>query len=94
LYTVGSNVAGVCLYRDGKVVLTFEKVFDVIQEANEEKIPEATTNTTLIEKEYNEIVCYTVELTNTIDGYMITLGGNLNDEPYIFNCMASFQAYK
>ena len=33
-YSVGSNVAGVSLYREGKVVTTFEKVFDVIQEAH------------------------------------------------------------
>ncbi len=34
-YTVGSNAAGVALYRDRKVVTTFKKVFDVIQEAHQ-----------------------------------------------------------
>ncbi len=33
-YSVGSNVAGVMLYRKGKVATTFEKAFDVIQEAH------------------------------------------------------------
>jgi hypothetical protein len=33
-YTVGNNIAGRCLYRDGLVVVTFEEVFDVIREAH------------------------------------------------------------
>jgi hypothetical protein len=34
IYQLGSNVDGHCLYRNGKVVTTFEKIFDVILEAH------------------------------------------------------------
>jgi hypothetical protein len=33
-YSVGKNIAGHCLYRDGLNVLTFEEVFDIIREAH------------------------------------------------------------
>ncbi len=33
-YSVGNNIAGCCLYRDGLVVVTFEEVFDIIREAH------------------------------------------------------------
>lgn len=33
-YSVGNNIDGRCLYRDGLVVVTFEEVFDVIREAH------------------------------------------------------------
>ncbi len=33
-YSVGNNIDGHCLYRDGLVVVTFEEVFDVIREAH------------------------------------------------------------
>jgi hypothetical protein len=33
-YSVGNNIAGCCLYRDGLVVVTFKEVFDIIREAH------------------------------------------------------------
>lgn len=33
-YSLGNNIAGRCLYRDGLVVVTFEEVFDIIREAH------------------------------------------------------------
>jgi hypothetical protein len=33
-YSVGNNIAGCCLYRDGLVVVTFEEVFVIIREAH------------------------------------------------------------
>jgi hypothetical protein len=46
--------------------------------ANEEE-------TSLYTNSYNNKVCYDVELQNTIDGYMLFLGGNEDHTPYVLD---------
>jgi hypothetical protein len=55
--------------------------------ATEQEGPLSTNN-------YNYKVCYDVELQNTIDGYMLFLGGNEYKKPFVFNYKVCFEYYK
>ena len=52
------------------------------------------TSTSLSTNNYNYKVCYDVELQNTIDGYMLFLGGNSHNTPYAFDYKVCFESYK
>jgi hypothetical protein len=52
------------------------------------------TSTSLSTNNYNYKVCYDVELQNTIDGYMLFLGGNTHNTPYAFDYKVCFESYK
>jgi hypothetical protein len=52
------------------------------------------TSTSLSTNNYNYKVCYNVELQNTIDGYMLFLGGNSHNTPYAFDYKVCFESYK
>jgi len=52
------------------------------------------TSTSLSTNNYNYKLCYDVELQNTIDGYMLFLGGNTHNTPYAFDYKVCFESYK
>ena len=55
---------------------------------------EDTTTSLSTSNNYNYKVCYDVELQNTVDGYMLFLGGNSHNTPYAFDYKVCFESYK